>query len=231
MTYKISTVGVKLASVVGSLDVQHGLVDEGENLQVRGGTQELDTLDGALGDQASTVAWLGAPGDLLSFSIGDRLIGLGRSPNTPILLYVSEKTLRDERGGGGRTVNVVHECCLAKRVLVLSGRVTEVVTQLGATEQVVLIGFVGLKNCFPQYLRALKLVESTYNTGRVREMLVSKGGGRELLGDVGHLRGCDGSGGSQEGRKSDDGHGPGKRRITRSVCGGGRRITRRAEWH
>ena len=46
------------------------------------------------------------------------------------------------------TINVVDEASLAKRVLVLGGRVTEVVTRLWTTDTLVGVDLVGLKTEF-----------------------------------------------------------------------------------
>ena len=86
-TYEISTVGVKLSSEVIRLEVQHGLVNEGKDLEVRGGAKELNALDGTGRDEAGTTAGLGAPSNLLALSIGDGLVGLGRRPKTPVFQW------------------------------------------------------------------------------------------------------------------------------------------------
>ena len=84
VTTEISTVGVKFSSVVIRGQVKHGLVEEGDDLEVRRGLEELDTGDSTGGDQASAVAGLGAPCDFLTFGVTDGSGAGGRSPNTPI---------------------------------------------------------------------------------------------------------------------------------------------------
>ena len=46
------------------------------------------------------------------------------------------------------TIQMVEEGCLAKRVLALSGRVAQVVTELSATQEVISIGLVRLDRTF-----------------------------------------------------------------------------------
>ena len=75
---------VELSTKVGSLQVEHGLVEEGDNLEVGLRLEELHTLDGASGDDASATTGLGAPGDFLALSVGDRRVGLCGCPDTPV---------------------------------------------------------------------------------------------------------------------------------------------------
>lgn len=70
-TYQISTVWVELTSPVASLQVQHRLIEEREDLEVRRGAQELHTLDGTGRDETGAATGLGAPGDLLALRISD----------------------------------------------------------------------------------------------------------------------------------------------------------------
>ena len=57
-THEVSTVGVKLSSTIVSLDVDLGLIDETDDLDVVGGLGELDTGEGTRGDKTSTVGGL-----------------------------------------------------------------------------------------------------------------------------------------------------------------------------
>lgn len=60
------------------------LVDETDDLDVVGRAHELQALDGACGDNASSAAGLGAPCYLLALGVGDERVWLGRSPKTPV---------------------------------------------------------------------------------------------------------------------------------------------------
>lgn len=71
VTYTVLSSRVELSSVVISGHVQHRLVDEGGDLDVRRRLDHLETGDGALGDETGAVALLGAPRDLLVFGVRD----------------------------------------------------------------------------------------------------------------------------------------------------------------
>lgn len=124
-THKIGTVGVELSSTVVGLEVDLGLVNETNDLEVAGGLHELNTGDGTSGDDTGTTALLGAPGDLLTLGVTNGGAGLGGSPNTPV-------------------VEVVDEGSLAEGVDALGGGVAKVVTLLGPTDTIVGIRLVGL---------------------------------------------------------------------------------------
>ena len=51
-THEVKTVWVELAAGVAVEDVDLGLVDEADDLEVAGGLHELHAGDGALGDEA-----------------------------------------------------------------------------------------------------------------------------------------------------------------------------------
>ena len=72
------------------------------------------------------MALLGAPGDLLALGVTDNGVGLRGSPDTPV-------------------VEVVDEGGLAEGLGALSGRVAQVVTELGTTEAVVGVDLEGLR--------------------------------------------------------------------------------------
>ena len=76
--------GVKLSSTVTVLDVDLGLVDEANDLIVARGLDVLQTGDVTGGNDASTTALLGAPGDFLALSVGDRRVGLCGCPDAPV---------------------------------------------------------------------------------------------------------------------------------------------------
>lgn len=83
-TYKILTVRVKLSSVIVSLDVDLGLVDETSDLDIIWGLDVLNTLEGAVGDDTSTATSLSTPSNLLTLSVRDSRVGLGRCPETEV---------------------------------------------------------------------------------------------------------------------------------------------------
>jgi len=72
--------GVKLSSGVIGLEVDEGLVDETNDLEIVRSPHELDTLKGGLGNQTSTMTGLGAPGDFFSFRVTDGLGTVRRCP-------------------------------------------------------------------------------------------------------------------------------------------------------
>ena len=83
-THQVGTVRVELTTVVTVLDVDLGLVNEADDLDVGGGAHELDTGEGTLGDEAGATAGLGAPSDLLTLRVGDERVLLGGSPEAEV---------------------------------------------------------------------------------------------------------------------------------------------------
>ena len=75
---------VELTTVVALLDVDLGLVNKADDLNVGGGAHELDTGEGTLGNEAGATASLGAPGDLLTLRVGDEGALLGGSPEAEV---------------------------------------------------------------------------------------------------------------------------------------------------
>ncbi len=117
--------GVKLSSTVIGLEVDLGLVDETNDLEVAGGLHELNTGDGTTRDDAGTASLLGAPSNLLALGVTDGGVRLGGCPDTPV-------------------VEVVEECGLAHGVGALRGGIAKVVTLLGSTDTIIGIRLVGL---------------------------------------------------------------------------------------
>ena len=83
-TYEISTVRIKLSSVVVGLKVDLGLVNEADDHDVVGGGDVLDTEEGAVGDDTSAMALLGAPGDLVGLRLADGIVLLGGRPQAEV---------------------------------------------------------------------------------------------------------------------------------------------------
>ena len=75
---------VKLSSVIISLHVEHGLVEERDDLEVGWGTEELDTLDRTVGDETSAAAWLRAPSNFLGLGICNGRRTSSGCPDAPV---------------------------------------------------------------------------------------------------------------------------------------------------
>jgi hypothetical protein len=119
-------VRVHLSSIVFSLNVNHGLVDETNDLSVGRSPHELDTLESITGDETSATARLGTPCHHLAFSAANVGFRLVRSPETEVIDAVDE---------GG----------LAQGLLVLSSGVAQVVTVLETTDETLVgVDLVGL---------------------------------------------------------------------------------------
>ena len=81
--------GVKLTTEVVGGQVELGLVEEGNDLEVRRGLQELHAGDGTLGNETGTPARLRAPCDLLTLGVADSGGAAGGSPDTPVWTEMS----------------------------------------------------------------------------------------------------------------------------------------------
>lgn len=75
---------VKFTSEIIGSQVNLGLVDETDDLNVVGRLHELDTLEGTLGNNSSTMAGLGAPGNFELFGVANGCWPGWRSPKTEI---------------------------------------------------------------------------------------------------------------------------------------------------
>jgi hypothetical protein len=131
---------VQLSSEVIGLEVDEGLVDETDDLEVIGSPHKLNSLEGASGNKTSAMTGLGAPGDFFSFCVTDSGGTGGRSPKTEIVDRVDD---------GG----------LTERLLVFRRRVTPVVTELGSTDTVVRVSLVWK-------VIVVKMLRSQGNNGR-----------------------------------------------------------------
>jgi hypothetical protein len=114
---QVGTVRVKLSSVVTGLHVDLSLVDEAGELDILASLENLYTLQDTLWDETGPPTTLGTPCDFLLFRVTNSRVWLRRSPKTEI----------------GDTV---HHQRLTHGLLVLSGRVTDVETDLRATNSV-----------------------------------------------------------------------------------------------
>lgn len=108
----IGAVGVKFPSSVGGIQVDQGLVDQSGDLDVIRGLDELYGGKRAFGDNAGTVARLGAPCNHYTLIICNQAVRFRRTPEAEI-------------------IDAIDKCRLAERLLVFGGRVADVVTTLG----------------------------------------------------------------------------------------------------
>ena len=84
VTTEIGTVGVELSSEVIRLEVDEGLVDKTDDLDVVWGPHKLNTLESTSGDETRAMTRLSAPRDFLLFRLTDGG-GAGRGcPETEI---------------------------------------------------------------------------------------------------------------------------------------------------
>jgi hypothetical protein len=116
VTTEISTVGIHLTSPVIALQVDLGLINETNDLDVVGGAHELNTLKSIVRDEPSAVTGFGAPGNHFPLSVGNNRVGNGWGPKAEI-------------------INGIEERCLTVGLLVLGGGVADVVAELGATDE------------------------------------------------------------------------------------------------
>lgn len=75
---------VELAPIVVRGDVDVLLLDVARDEDVGGRLEELDAREGARGDGACAVPWLGAPRDGLGFFVGDGAIRVGGAPEAEV---------------------------------------------------------------------------------------------------------------------------------------------------
>lgn len=115
---------VKLSSRIPVLNVDLGLVNKTDDLNVVRSSHELDAFEGASWDETGAVSGFGAMSDFLAFGIGNERIGFGRGPEAEI-------------------IEAVQEAGLAERVLVLSCRIALVEAKLRSTDTVICVGLIG----------------------------------------------------------------------------------------
>jgi len=84
VTAEVGAVRVQLSSIVIRLEVNEGLIDETDDLDVVWGLHELNTLESASGDKTRAMARFGTPGDCLMFSLTDGGGAIRRGPETEV---------------------------------------------------------------------------------------------------------------------------------------------------
>lgn len=75
---------VHLTSIITSKDVDLGLIDEADDLDVIGSLGVLNTLEGTSGDETSSVTGLGAPSDHDTFDVANFPTHLGGTPQAKV---------------------------------------------------------------------------------------------------------------------------------------------------
>jgi len=114
---EICAMGIQFTSPVTSGNVELGLINETDNLDIIGRFHELKTCQCALGYQAGTVARLGAPRNHLSFMATNVRIGFSSAPQAKVVEAVEQESL-------------------AKRLLVFGGRIANIITDLMPTDKI-----------------------------------------------------------------------------------------------
>lgn len=84
MNYQVSSVRIHLASGVTLHHVDFGLVHEADNLNVVWGLRKLDTGNGTVRDDTSTVPGLRAPGNHFALDLPDGSACLRGSPEAEV---------------------------------------------------------------------------------------------------------------------------------------------------
>jgi len=134
VTVAIGTVRVKLSSFITSLDVDLGEVTYAGYLNVVLGTNEVNTLEGAIGDHTSTTAALGTPSDFVPLRVAD-CADRGGCPETEIIRVVHPHCLAHGRLRGCSTA-VVGSCLTAL------GLVRELIVEVASIPNLVVVIFV-----------------------------------------------------------------------------------------
>jgi hypothetical protein len=81
---QVSTVRIKLSSIIVGGYVNLGLVDEANDLYVVRSLDVLDTLKSGGRDEACAMAGFGAPSDFLTFGVTDGRVRHWRSPQAEV---------------------------------------------------------------------------------------------------------------------------------------------------
>ena len=75
---------IQLPALIARLDINQRQVDEPDDLQVIGGTHELDAGEGVGRYDAGAAAWLGAPCNFFALRVCDGRVGFGRRPEAEV---------------------------------------------------------------------------------------------------------------------------------------------------
>ena len=137
-THKIGTVGIHLTTVVSRGDVNLRLVDETNDLNVGRGLHELHALQRIGRDEARPTTRLRAPGDRLALGVSNDRVRLRGTPQAEVWRACMSGT-PELMVSRSRTIHRVHERCLAERLRSFRRGVAEVVAELDAADQVVLV--------------------------------------------------------------------------------------------
>ena len=76
--------GVHFSSPVTLLDVDEGLVEETDGLNIVGGLDPLEPSESTLRNETSTVTRLGAPCNHLALNVADDATRVLGAPNAPV---------------------------------------------------------------------------------------------------------------------------------------------------
>lgn len=76
--------GVHLTTTIRRVDVDASLVEGTSDEDVSGSLEELNTGEGACGDDTGAMAWLGAECDGLGLFVTNQAIRIGRTPDAKV---------------------------------------------------------------------------------------------------------------------------------------------------
>jgi len=114
---QISPMRIHLATKVGCRDVKLGLVDEADDLDIIRSLRELDAMKSASGDETCAVPGFGTPSNHFTLLRTDFFTRFRGTPEAEVVERVEVRRL-------------------AERLLVLSGGITNVVSNLRASDEV-----------------------------------------------------------------------------------------------
>lgn len=97
----VSAVRVELSTVVFTLDVEAGEIADASNLEEVGCLEELNTLNGSVGDQTSSVAGFETVRDNGLFIGSDLRVGVDGSPQAEVVGVVDKDVLAERLLRGG----------------------------------------------------------------------------------------------------------------------------------
>lgn len=104
-TNQVSTVGVEFSAIVTGSQVDQGLVDGSDKLNILTGDEDLDASECTGWNEPGTVSRVGTPGDFNSLGVTDGGVWLRRSPDAEIFVWIDEK-------GKWMRIEMTHpQCC------------------------------------------------------------------------------------------------------------------------